>query len=65
MNSSLYLTREAAILLAISAALCATTGSWMKIKYKREKKKTAILLNWAGYGCLALSILIYILLGFK
>jgi hypothetical protein len=65
LNSSFLLTREAVITLAIVAAICATTGSWMKIKYKREKKKAAILLNYTSYGCLALSILIYILLGFK
>ena len=65
MNLSLLLTREAVILLAIIAAICAATGSWMKIKYKKGKKKAANLLNYAGYICLALSILLYILLGFK
>jgi hypothetical protein len=62
--SSIFLTWETMIVLAVMAAVCATLGSWMKIKVK-GKRKAATVLIYAGYGFLGSSILIYIILGFK
>ncbi len=64
MNVSLLLTREAVIVLGVIAAICATIGSWMRIKH-HAARKVATLLIYGGYFFLGSSVLIYVILGFQ
>lgn len=57
------LSRAAVIFLALLASVSVCAGTALKIK--RRNRRTASLLNLTGYALLGLSILIFIVLGFK
>lgn len=56
------LTREAVIGLAIFGAILATVGSWMKA---RGTSGVGPWLYWTGYICTGVSILLFIVIGYR
>jgi len=58
------LSRQAVIVLAIGAAVFVSLGSWLRFARKNRAKKMIASMLYLGYILFALSILIYIALGF-
>jgi hypothetical protein len=59
------LSRQMVIALGVAAALLVMIGSGLRIRQREGKKKFATLCIYIGYTFLALSILFYIVLGFR
>jgi len=58
----LLLTRPAVITLAVLGAALSTAASFLQVRgYVGERG--ARLLNWAGYGCMGASMLLFALAG--
>ena len=58
------LSRQAVIVLAVGAAVLVSLGSWLRFVRKNRGKKMIASMSYLGYILFALSILIYIALGF-
>ena len=57
-------SREAVIALAVLGAVFSTASSWLEVR----KKITALRarqLNLAGYGCMGVSMLLFIIAGYR
>ena len=58
------LTREACIAFAVVGALLSTGASVLQVKNALGEKR-ARLMNYAGYGAMGASMLIFIIAGFR
>jgi hypothetical protein len=58
----LLLTRPAVITLAVLGAALSTAASFLQMRGYLGAK-TARALNWAGYGCMGASMLLFALAG--
>jgi hypothetical protein len=58
------LTREAVIALAVLGAAASTTASFLQVR-GRISAARASQLNVAGYACMGLSMLLFIIVGFR
>ncbi len=57
-----WLTRGAVIGLAVGGAVLAMTGSWLK---SRGSVDLGRWLYWAGYLCTGISMLLFVIIGFR
>jgi hypothetical protein len=58
------LTREACITFAVAGAVLSTAASILQAK-KVLSARNAQLVNYAGYGAMGVSILVFIVAGFR
>lgn len=58
------LTREACITFAVIGAVLSTAASVLQVR-KTLGEKGAGLMNYAGYGAMGASVLIFIVAGFR
>ena len=58
------LTREACITFAVVGAVLSTGASVLQVK-KVLGEKNALYMNYAGYGAMGVSMLIFIVAGFR
>jgi hypothetical protein len=59
------LSRQMIIALGVAAALLVMIGSGLRIRRRQGKKRSATFFIYIGYTFFALSILLYIVLGFR
>ncbi|HTG02279.1 MAG TPA: hypothetical protein VK654_16985 [Nitrospirota bacterium] len=65
MLSTVLLTREAVIVLGVASAVCVTAGSLIRVFGAKVNRLVPALLINGGYCLLGLSMLIYIVIGFR
>jgi hypothetical protein len=59
------LTQRMVIVLGVAAAVFVMIGSGLRIRQRGSKRRIATLSIYIGYTFFALSILLYIVLGFR
>jgi uncharacterized protein with PQ loop repeat len=60
----LLLSRSTVVTLAIIGALLATLASFLQVRGVLDEK-SARLLNYAGYGCMGASMLLFVIAGLR
>jgi len=58
-------SRQTMIITSILGALLVVCSSIMRMRHKNTKKSLAEALNYIGYGFFFMSLLIFIVLGFR
>jgi glucose uptake protein GlcU len=61
----IILSQRMVIILGVAAAVLVVIGSALRIQQKEGRKRIATLSIYAGYLFFALSILFYVLIGFR
>jgi len=61
----IILSQRMVIILGVAAAVLVVIGSGLRIQQKESRKRIAALSIYVGYIFFALSILFYILIGFR
>jgi len=61
----IILSQRMVIILGMAAAVFVVIGSGLRIQQKESRKRIATLSIYVGYIFFALSILFYILIGFR